>query len=134
MLKIEVRCLHCNSKEVIKFGTQANGAPRCRCKVCKKTFQTEYVSEGASPKTKKLIIAMSVNGSGIRDISRVLRVSRNTITAGLKNRKTPCQRKSQVSKSTPTCQNTSANGRNVGASLLQTNPLLAMARNQSRKR
>ena len=87
MVNTQVRCIHCNSKEVVKFGKQANGTPRCRCKVCNKTFQTEYVSEGASPETKKLMIAMSVNGSGMRDIARVLRVSRNTVAAVLKKRK-----------------------------------------------
>ena len=37
-----------------------------------KKFQMEYLSQGAKPETKQLIVKMSVNGSGIRDISRVL--------------------------------------------------------------
>ena len=84
MVKTEIRCIHCKSKEVVKFGHQANGTPRCKCNKCKRTFQTEYISNGAEPETKRLIIKMSVNGSGIRDISRVLSVSQNTVMSVLK--------------------------------------------------
>jgi insertion element IS1 protein InsB len=51
----------------------------------------DYVSRGASPETKKLIVKMSVNGSGIRDTSRVLGVSQNTVIAVLKKRKESSQ-------------------------------------------
>ncbi len=37
------------------------------------------MSNGASPKIKELIIEMKLKGSGIRDISRVLKVSQNTV-------------------------------------------------------
>ena len=87
MVETVVRCINCNSKEVVKFGRQANGTPRCKCKNCGRTFQTEYISHGAKPETKKLIIKMSLNGSGIRDISRVLLVSQNTVIAVLKKPK-----------------------------------------------
>ena len=42
-------------------------------------FQESYLNNGAKPETKRMIINMSVNGSGIRDISRVLRISKNTV-------------------------------------------------------
>jgi len=87
MVKTEVRCIHCKSKKVVKTGKQTNGTPRCKCKDCGKTFQTEYLSRGASPETKKLIVKMALNGSGIRDTSRVLGVSQNTVIAVLKKRK-----------------------------------------------
>ena len=87
MVKIEVRCIHCGSGQVVKFGKQSNGTPRCKCKKCERTFQLEYVSGGALPETKKLIIKMSLNGIGIRDISRVLGVDKNTVVAVLKKLK-----------------------------------------------
>jgi transposase-like protein len=73
------------STKVVKMGYQKNGTPRCKCKKCGKTFQTEYISAGARPETKILIIKMSVNGSGIRDISRVLGISKDTVSTVLKN-------------------------------------------------
>ena len=87
MVATNVRCIHCASKEVVKFGTQSNGSPRCKCKSCGRAFQGEYLNNGAKPETKKLIIKMSVNGSGIRDISRVLGVSQNTVISVLKKQK-----------------------------------------------
>ena len=85
MVQTDVRCIHCKSKKIVKYGTQSNGTPRLKCKKCGKTFQPEYLSAGAPPETKLQIIKMSMNGSGIRDISRVLGVSRNTVSAVLKN-------------------------------------------------
>ena len=46
------------------------------------------MSHAAKPETKLLIIKMSLNGSGIRDISRVLSVDKNTVMAVLKKLKT----------------------------------------------
>ncbi len=69
------------------MGYQKNGTPRCKCKNCKKTFQTEYVNKGAKPETKRLIVKMSVNGSGIRHISRVLEISKDTVMKVLKKQK-----------------------------------------------
>ena len=83
----KVRCIHCESEEVVKIGYQKNGTPRCKCKNCKKTFQTNYVNKGAKPETKRLIVKMSVNGSGIRDISRVLEISKDTVMKVLKKQK-----------------------------------------------
>ena len=96
MVKRDVRCLHCKSKQVVKYGIQANGSPRCKCKDCGKTFQLEYLSAGESPETKSQIIKMSLNGSGMRDISKVLGISRNTVDAVLKNEKPSRQHKSKV--------------------------------------
>jgi transposase-like protein len=57
------------------MGKQPNGTPRCKCNVCEKTFQTQYANNGAVPQTKLLVVKMSLNGSGIRDISHVLGIS-----------------------------------------------------------
>ena len=91
MVKTEIRCIHCGSKKIVKYGKQANGTPRCKCKACGKTFQAEYISKGALPETKKMIIKMSLNGSGVRDISRVLGVDKNTVVDVLKKLKTLLQ-------------------------------------------
>ncbi|MCL2287725.1 MAG: IS1-like element transposase, partial [Candidatus Bathyarchaeota archaeon] len=81
------KCIHCRSEAVVKMGKQTNGTPRCKCNTCKKTFQTQYTNNGATPQTKQMIIKMSLNGSGIRDISRVLDISQNTVMSVLKKQK-----------------------------------------------
>jgi transposase-like protein len=67
MVHIEIKCIHCESEKVVKMGYQRNVTPRCKCKECKKTFQTSYVNNGSKPETKRMV-KMSVNGSGIRYI------------------------------------------------------------------
>ena len=87
MVQVEVKCIHCGSEQIVKYGKQANGTPRCKCKNCDKYFQSSYASNGATPSTKEMITKMSLNGSGIRDIARVLEISSNTVLSVLKKTK-----------------------------------------------
>ena len=82
-----IKCIHCQGEHVLRNGTRKNGVQNLKCKDCSKYFQQEYASKGAVPETKALIVRMSVNGSGIRDISRVLGVSQNTVMSVLKKRR-----------------------------------------------
>ena len=91
MAEIKIKCIHCGNGEVVKIGKQRNGTPRCKCKKCQKTFQTEYVNKGAHPETKRMIIEMAVNGSGVRDTARVLGISKDTVAKVLKKRKNHLQ-------------------------------------------
>ena len=84
MAEIAVKCIHCMSETVIRFGTNPKARQRYRCKSCNKTFQKAYANNAAKPEIKKLIIKMSLNGSGIRDISRVLEISTDTVISVLK--------------------------------------------------
>jgi transposase-like protein len=83
-----IKCIHCGSEKVVKNGKRKSGVQCLLCRKCKKAFQQEYTSNGAKPETKEMIIKMSLNGSGIRDISRVLKVSQGTVIAVLKKLKT----------------------------------------------
>ena len=82
-----VRCLHCQSEEVVKYGRASNGKERFRCQQrarCGRTFLRTYAYPGRVPEVKRQIVAMTLNGSGIRDIARVLRVGPNTVIRELK--------------------------------------------------
>src|SRR5215471_20614323 len=89
MATIAVSCPDCHSTEVIKAGKQPNGAQRYRCQnaACKRTiFQLTHVAHGRRPETQRQIVEMALNGSGIRDTARVLRVSPVTVLRVLKKR------------------------------------------------
>ena len=76
---IEVRCPYCETDKVVKYGKGKTGAQRYKCmneKCRRKIFQLAYVK-----------VEMAVNGSGTRDTGRVLKISLNTVTSVLKNRK-----------------------------------------------
>ena len=89
MATIQVSCPDCHSTEVIKAGKQPNGTQRYRCqnRTCERTiFQLSHVALGRLPQTQQQIVEMALNGSGIRDTARVLRVSPVTVLRVLKKR------------------------------------------------
>ena len=87
MILIAVKCPHCNSIDVVKYGKQANGEQRYHCNnpACeRKIFSLHYGYKGRRPEVKKKILDMAVNGSGVRDTARVLEVSPTTVISVLK--------------------------------------------------
>ena len=87
MPTVEVKCSSYKSNHVIKFGLNSKGKQRdqCRNKDCAKDpFILDYENQGYLPAIKKQIIDMALNGSGIRDTSRVLGISTNTVMSELK--------------------------------------------------
>ena len=89
MATIAVSCPDCHSTQVIKAGKQPNGTQRYRCQnpTCERTiFQLTHVAHGRLPETQRQIVEMALNGSGIRDTARVLRVSPVTVLSVLKKR------------------------------------------------
>jgi transposase-like protein len=89
MAFLEIRCPSCQHTDVIQHGITAQGTQRYRCKnpSCpQQTFLLEYRHHGRMPEVKQQILAMTLNGSGIRDIARVLHISPTTVIAELKKR------------------------------------------------
>ena len=82
-----IRCPHCQSEAVVKYGTTSNGKERFRCQrgeQCGRTLLRRYAYPGRAPEVRRPIIAMTLNGSGGRDMARVLRVSPTTVIGELK--------------------------------------------------
>ena len=82
-----VKCPVCGGTEVIKHGKSGEGKQRylCQAQGCRgKTFIREYSDLGRLPQIKESIIEMSINGSGIRDIARVLKISPTTVIEEIK--------------------------------------------------
>ena len=87
MAEAAVRCPHCQSDAVVKYGKTSNGKARFRCQQtaqCGRTFLRSYAYPGCLPTVKQQIVEMTLNGSGIRDIVRVLQVGPNTVLKELK--------------------------------------------------
>jgi transposase-like protein len=90
-----VRCPHCQSEEVVKYGRASNGKERFRCQQserCGRTFIRFYAYPGRLPQVKRQIVEMTLNGSGVRDIARVLQVGPNTVIKELKKKLPPSRR------------------------------------------
>ena len=87
MAEVAMRCPHCQSEAVVKYGKASNGKERFRCQQreqCGRTFVRTYAYPGRMPQVKRQMVEMTLNGSGIRDIARVLHVGANTVIRELK--------------------------------------------------
>ena len=87
MAEAVVRCLHCQSEAVVKSGRTSNGKERFRCQQrehCGRTFLRSYAYPGRLPHVKQQIVEMTLTGSGVRDIARVLQIGTNTVLKELK--------------------------------------------------
>ena len=85
MAKIDVKCRYCKGiEEVIKAGYSISKQQRYYCGSCNKYFQLEYINNASKPGVKEQIVEMAVNGSGVRDTVRVLKVGINTVIRTLK--------------------------------------------------
>ncbi len=89
MVLIPVECPSCQSIEVSRYGKQPNGEQRYQCHNadCPRTiFLLHYHDKGRLPEVKQQIVEMTLNGSGVRDIVRVLGVSSATVIDVLKKK------------------------------------------------
>ncbi len=87
MAIVEVQCPECGTREVVKYGRQANGQQRYRCNNLdcgRMIFLLHYHDKGRLPEVKRQMVDLALNGSGIRDTARVLGVSPTTVLTTLK--------------------------------------------------
>jgi len=89
MTVVPVQCPQCQGIHVVKYGKQVNGAQRYRCHnpdCPRRIFLLPYHDTGRLPAIKQRIVDPTLNGCGVRDIVRVLRVSSATVVNPLKKR------------------------------------------------
>lgn len=79
-----VTCSYCGSDDLVKNGHSENATQRWRCNSCKKSFQLEYHYKAWQPGIKEQITELTMNSSGVRDISRTLHINKNTVISELK--------------------------------------------------
>ena len=87
MAEAAVQCPPCQSEAIVKYGKASNGKARFRCQQsdrCGRTFLRSYAYPGCLPTVKQQSVEMTLKGSGIRDIVRVLQVGPNTMLKELK--------------------------------------------------
>ena len=99
MVSVPVQCPHCQSTAVIKAGKQANGAQRYQCQneqCTRRIFLLQYQDRGRALEIRRQVVDMAINGSGIRDTARVLRISPTTVIAILKKSHRAAPRQSRI--------------------------------------
>ena len=99
MALVKVICPLCRVKTVVKFGLNRQGKQKYQCKneeCSKNTFILDWENKGCLPEVKEKIVEMALNGSGIRDTSRVLDISITTVLSELKKRSIAPEHKPRV--------------------------------------
>jgi transposase-like protein len=84
-----IHCPSCNGTQIAKHGKSAAGKQRYKCcnsNCTRQSFIRDYTYQGYLPTVKQQISDMAVNGSGIRDTARVLKISPTTVIEELKKR------------------------------------------------
>lgn len=90
MVQTKVKCPYCGSEDVVKYGKSKTGKQRLKCRnsQCSHTiFQLEYEKNAYKPGVKRIIVEMAMNGAGVRDTGRVLKISKDTVSSVLKKQK-----------------------------------------------
>jgi transposase-like protein len=86
MVLIPVRCPHCHSAAIIQGGKTKAGIQRYKCLNANcphYAFQRDLIYKGRCPAIQEQIVDMALNGSGIRDTARVLKISPTTVNIRL---------------------------------------------------
>ena len=96
MVLIPIRCPYCQGDHVIKGGKTDTEKQRYRCQNAHgphPSFLLHPAYKGRLPAIKQQVIDMRLNGSGIRDTARVLKISPTTVINELKKSicAHPCQ-------------------------------------------
>ena len=89
MVFTPVFCPHCQRKQVVKRGKTDTGKQRYRCQnpdCSHQSFLLDPAYRGRLPEIKQQVIEMSLNGSGVRDTARVLKISTATVIHELKKK------------------------------------------------
>lgn len=84
MATILVKCKECGSTHTVRNGLSKTCFQRYKCNDCGKTFRLQFEKKAYLPAVREQVVAMSVDGSGTRDIARVLHIDKNTVGAVLK--------------------------------------------------
>lgn len=80
----QITCPECSSFNLKKNGKTRNKKQKYLCKDCRRQFITDYTYHGCRPLMRALILKMTLNSSGIRDSSRVLAISTNTVLQAIR--------------------------------------------------
>ena len=85
----KIKCPDCKGTKVCKNGHSRNGTQRfmCQTEICTtRSFQLSYHYNAHKRGIKEQIEEQTLNSSGVRDISRNLKIAPKTVTSYLKKK------------------------------------------------
>lgn len=104
MATVEVKCRFCSQTDPVKkHGTSPSGVQRYRCHECNRSFMLNYRYKAWAPGIQEKIVSMALDGSGVRETQRQLKIARNTVSGRLKKIGTKTHKYDITEKSDGTC-------------------------------
>ena len=88
----KVCCPDCGCTDLRKYGPRENGTQRWLCKNTRcatRSFQLRYTYRAHERGVKAQIDSQTLDGSGVREISRTLKITKNTVIRHLKKKYKP---------------------------------------------
>src|SRR5262245_60852468 len=79
-----ITCPRCSSRNVVKNGRTRQRKQRYLCQDCRRQFIRDYTTLGCLPEIRDLRVVLTLNGCGVRDLARALRVSANPVLKPLR--------------------------------------------------
>jgi transposase-like protein len=91
-ITVEVGCPDCEGNHVIRYGYLPSGVQRFRCRECGRAFIREQERRGGhDAEFKERVLAAYLERASMRGIARTFHISRNTLTAWLKEKGGSCR-------------------------------------------
>ena len=84
MVTVTIRCLYCDSEDLIRNGHTSNGKQKYRCKACKRQSRENPSANGYTEECREKIIRAYQERSSLRGLTRTFKVARNTVKGWLK--------------------------------------------------
>ena len=89
MVTVTLRCRHCESRNLVRNGLAADGRQRYLCRDCGQRSREQPRPNAYSEQEREQILRAYDERSSLRGLSRTFGVSRNTVTAWIKNADLP---------------------------------------------
>jgi transposase-like protein len=87
MVTLSVSCPQCQSPEVVRNGTTANGRQRYLCRTCGRRSTADPRPNGYTAEQRELILRAYQERSSLRGLTRTFGVPRHTVTSWLKKKR-----------------------------------------------
>ena len=84
MLTITLRCSHCNSENLIRYGHSPKGKQKYLCHACKRQSRENPTRNAYPDHRREEILRAYEERSSLRGLTRTFGVSRNTVTSWIK--------------------------------------------------
>jgi transposase-like protein len=83
---VKLKCIHCQSEQLVRNGKTNNGKQRYLCKDCSKMSRDNPQPNGYTAEERERILRAYQERSSLRGLTRTFGVARNTVSGWLKEK------------------------------------------------